>query len=328
MVATVKVIHGASDGAFALPLRTPVSVVRASLTDAFNIPLTAISFVNGARVPGSYRLVEFDTLEFIVSGGQKGAGEDGVGSKRPLYLDEAKSAAEEIRQACENPESLVVNLARLVRRQKRKGVISDLWSYRNQLLVLHRGYSQARGHDQWAKVGRKVEGRPFFIVTPRFGTFEEIPKTKTGKPKKIALPVKQKRLTGFTGVPVYGLEQTTPADDFITEEKYTLFPDPDNPEFVQVFNGFKVSWWKWYSDLRPDVEDKLTGLLGAAVVAKCLDDETEFDDLLRKLRVEASAEIAKRIEKACKAALAYLTGKDPVSAGPGPSQVARTRKAN
>jgi hypothetical protein len=311
MVAAIKVIHGANDGVFALPTRTPVTVVRASLIDAFNIPGTAVAFANGARVRGSYRLLVNDTLEFIVPIGRKGAGSSGGAEKRPMYHEEAKNAAEEIRQACEHPESLIVNLARLVRRQKRKGVISDLWSYRNQLLVLHRGYSQARGHDQWAKVGRKVEGRPFFIVTPRFGTFEDIPKTKTGKPKKNAKPVKTKRLTGFTGVPVYGLEQTTPVEDFLTEEKYTIFPDPKNPEFIQVFNGYKVSWWKWYEQLRPNVEDKLTGLIGAAIVANCLDDATEFDDLLHKLKGEGPVEIAKRIEKACSAALDYLTGKDP-----------------
>ena len=326
MAASVKVIHGANDGVFALPNRTPVSCLRVSLVDTFNLTEGAVAFVNGERVPDTHGLLADDTLEFIVPAGRKGAG--GQGGDRPLYLEEAKHAAEEIRRACENPESLVGNLARLVRRKKRKGVISDEWSYRNQLLVLLRGYSQARGHDQWARVGRKVQGRPFFIVTPRFGTFEEKPTTKTGRPRKNAQPVKKQRLIGFLGVPVYGLEQTKPAEDFITEEKYTLFPDPDKPEYVQVFNGYKVSWWQWYTELRPGVEDKLTGLLGAAVVAKCLDDATEFDDLLRKLRLEDPGEVAKRIDKACKAALAYLTGKDPVSAGSGPSQVARTRKAN
>jgi len=182
---------------------------------------------------------------------------------------------------------------------------------RELLLILLRGYSQARGTDQWARVGREVSGMPFFIVMPRFGSIEEIPKTKTGKPKKNAKPVKTQRHMGYMGVPVYGLEQTKPAKDYITEEKYTCFPDPKNPEFMQVFNGFKVSWWKWYEKLRPDVEDKLTGFIGAAIVAKCLEDETEFDDLLHKLKSEPPVEIAKRIEKACKAALAYLTGKDP-----------------
>lgn len=143
VAAVVKVIHGANSGAFALPTRTPVSIVRASLIDAFNIPKAAFPFVNGERVTGGYRLLRNDTLEFIVRWGRKGAGSAG-GNKRPLYQEEAKSAAEEIRQACERPESLIVNLARLVPRQKRKGVTSDLWSFRNQLLVLHRGYSQAR----------------------------------------------------------------------------------------------------------------------------------------------------------------------------------------
>lgn len=305
---SVKVIHGANDGVFDLSGST-VHRVRFSLVDAFNIPDAAVQFVNGERVPDSHRLKGNDWLEFVVPTGWKGAGRGA--EKRPLYLDEVKNAGLEILEACRNPQTLIVNLARLVRTLKRKGVISDVWSYRNQLLVFLSGYSQARGHDQWAKVGRKVEGKPFFIVMPRFGTFEEFPKTKTGQPKKNAVPEKKKRLMGFMGVPVYGLEQTKPITDFITEEKYTLFPDPKKPEFVQVFNGYKVSWWKWYEQLRPGVEDKLTGLFGAAIVAKCLDNETEFDDLVRKLQSEPPVELSNRIEKACRAALDYLKGKDP-----------------
>jgi len=224
-----------------------------------------------------------------------------------LYQDEARKASDEIKHACENPESLIVHLARLVRRQKRKGVISDNWSYRNQLLVHLRGYSQARGHDQWSKSGRKVTGNPFFIVMPMFKTVEK--KLKAKKSKRSLKPKKKTSLVGFMGVPVYGLEQTQPAEDFLTEEKYTLFPDPDKPEFVQVFNGYRVSWWKWYTSLRPKVEDKLTGLIGAAIVARCRDDDTEFDDLLRRLKDESAHDIAKRIEQACRVAVAYLTGK-------------------
>jgi hypothetical protein len=227
-----------------------------------------------------------------------------------LHLEEAKKAAEEIRRACESPETLIPNLARLVARKKRRGVISDLWSYRNQLLVLMRGYSQARGPEQWAKVGRKVEGDPFYIVMPLFGTVEEPPKTKTGKPKKNAKPVKRKRLKGFMGCPVWGLEQTAPAEDYRTEEKYTPWEDDAKAEYVRVFHGYKVPWYRWYSALRPDVEDQLTGHIGA-VMAKLTDNATELDDLLRKLREAGPAEIAKRIDPACKAVAAYLAGKEP-----------------
>jgi hypothetical protein len=308
MVASVRVMHGANVGTFDLPAATPVSVVRASLVDAFNVPETAVAYVNGSRVPTSYGLLDNDSLEFVVARGRKGAGESSEHDK-DVSFREVKNAAEEIRRACEDPGTLVGNLARLVSKRKRKGVVSDNWSYRNQLLVLHRGYSQARGPQQWAKVGRKVVGKPFFIVMPRFGSFEEIPKTKLGNPRKNAKPVKKQRFLGYMGTPVYGLEQTSPAENYVTQEKYTLFPDPEKPEFVQVFDGYKVPWWEWYEQLRPEVEDKLTGLLGAAIVAKCREDETEFDDLVRKLSDESPVEIAKRIDMACKAAHDYLVGK-------------------
>jgi len=138
IAAVVKVIHGANSETFALPTRTPISVVKASLLDAFNIPRGAVTYVNGHRVPCNYRLLGNDTLEFIVRNGRKGAAGSGEGKKRPLYTEEMKNAAAEILQACQSPESLVVSLARLVRRQKRKGVISDNWSYRNQLLILQK----------------------------------------------------------------------------------------------------------------------------------------------------------------------------------------------
>lgn len=66
-----KVFHGANEGAFALPPGTPVSVVRATLIDAFNIPEAAVSFVNGKRVAGSYRLLGNEVVEFIFASGRK-----------------------------------------------------------------------------------------------------------------------------------------------------------------------------------------------------------------------------------------------------------------
>lgn len=67
----VKVIHGANDGVFDLA-GCPVSGVRASLVDAFNIPEDAEEFVNGELVGSNYTLKQGDTLEFILRWGQKG----------------------------------------------------------------------------------------------------------------------------------------------------------------------------------------------------------------------------------------------------------------
>lgn len=203
------------------------------------------------------------------------------------------------------------NLAQLVSQKKRRGVISDGWSYRNRLLVLMRGFSQARGPDQWNKVGRKVQGHPFYIVMPRFGIVEERPKTKRGKPKKRGKPLRRKALMGFLGCQVWGLEQTQPAEDYRTEEKYRPWEGDWNTEYVQVYQGLKVPWYEWYSSIRPDVDDQLTGYLSTAIVAKLTDNPTELDDLLRKLREVEPAEIARRIDPACKAVAAYVAGKKP-----------------
>jgi len=71
MVASVKVIHGANDDFFDLPDGTTVHNVRRNLVDAFNIPAEAISFVNGAPVEPSYRLLPNDSLEFVKRRGEK-----------------------------------------------------------------------------------------------------------------------------------------------------------------------------------------------------------------------------------------------------------------
>ncbi len=60
-------IHASNDSVFDVPERTPVRGLRASLVDAFNIPETALSLVNGRRVAGTYGLLDSDTLEFVVA---------------------------------------------------------------------------------------------------------------------------------------------------------------------------------------------------------------------------------------------------------------------
>jgi hypothetical protein len=73
--------------------------------------------------------------------------------------------------------------------------------------------------------------------------------------------------------------------------------------------GAKVPWYRWYAALRPDVEDQLPRHIGAAIIAKLTDNGTELDDLLRKLREAGPAEVARRIDLACKAVAACLAGK-------------------
>ena len=61
------------------------------------------------------------------------------------WTERAREAANKVLLACRNPPSLIDHLARLVSRKQRPGVVSDTWSYRNQLIVLLRGHSEARG---------------------------------------------------------------------------------------------------------------------------------------------------------------------------------------
>lgn len=70
----VRVIHGANDGIFDVA-GYPLTRLRSSLVDAFNIPPDAVALANGRRVPQSYEPVADDVIEFIreqsVKGGRK-----------------------------------------------------------------------------------------------------------------------------------------------------------------------------------------------------------------------------------------------------------------
>lgn len=70
----VKVVHGANDGIFDVG-GASVARVRASLTDAFNIPDEAMSFVNGEAVLPGYWLRPHDTLEFVQRRCRKAVGD-------------------------------------------------------------------------------------------------------------------------------------------------------------------------------------------------------------------------------------------------------------
>ena len=68
----VKVIHGANDDLFDV-VGVTVATVQENLADAFNIPMEAFAWVNGRIVGEDFRLRGSDILEFIFSGGSKGA---------------------------------------------------------------------------------------------------------------------------------------------------------------------------------------------------------------------------------------------------------------
>jgi hypothetical protein len=228
------------------------------------------------------------------------------------FTEHAKLAAQEIVEACRNPPSLIDHLARLVSRKQRPGVVSDTWSYRNQLIVLLRGYSEARGFKPWAEVGRRVQKgqKAFYIMAPwlvnkkadeKNGAKKTKPKKKRGGKKAEEL---EKVLIGYRAVPVFGLEQTEPAEDWKDEERYHPFGEGEGT--VRVFNGYRQPWYRWYEKLLTDTLDELTALLGAAVVAKLFNQPTELQDLLNKLGTQPVEEVAERIDRSCTAVAAFL----------------------
>ncbi len=228
------------------------------------------------------------------------------------FTEHAKLAALEIIEACRNPPSLIDHLARLVSKKQRPGVVSDTWSYRNQLIVLLRGYSEARGFYPWANVGRRVQKgqKAFYVMAPllvnkkddeKNGAMKAKPKKKPGGKKA---EERQKVLIGYRAVPVFGLEQTEAAEDWKEEESYHPFGEGEGT--VRVFNGYRQPWYRWYEKLLTDTPDQLTALLGAAVVAKMFNQPTELQDLLNKLGTHPVEEVAERIDRSCRAVATFL----------------------
>jgi hypothetical protein len=72
MVTNVKIIHGANDDVFTLPIGTTILGIRRNLSAAFNIPDSASAFVNGIARKLVYFPRPGDVLEFVVEDGRKG----------------------------------------------------------------------------------------------------------------------------------------------------------------------------------------------------------------------------------------------------------------
>jgi hypothetical protein len=113
------------------------------------------------------------------------------------FFDRAEEAAAVILKAFSDPNCLPEPLARLFLKRREK-VPCHSWSWRNQVIVLLHGTSDARGYKQWQKVGRTVKQgeRAFRIMVPI--TRKRIDNEGEGRLVVI----------GFRGVPVFGVEQT------------------------------------------------------------------------------------------------------------------------
>jgi len=82
---------------------------------------------------------------------------------------------------------------------------SASWSLRNQLIMFLSGYSDGRGYQQWRQAGRQVKTgeKAFYILAPMVRGGKKKKNKQTGKTEREGGYV-----SGFKGVPVFGLEQT------------------------------------------------------------------------------------------------------------------------
>jgi hypothetical protein len=117
------------------------------------------------------------------------------------FYGKAEEAANDILDAFKNPHSLPKPLATMFIKRK-DGVPSRSWSWRNQLIALLRGHSDARGIRQWNEVGRLVKKgeSAFYILAPltKKQSKDEAKKDEEGRVF----------VYGFKGVPVFGYGQT------------------------------------------------------------------------------------------------------------------------
>jgi hypothetical protein len=221
-----------------------------------------------------------------------------------MYLSErARQAAEEVLDACRHPRGLIDHLTRIAR-WGRPGVPSDDWTYRNQLIVALRGHSEAKGYLQWQAVGRKVRHgeKAAYILKPVVTRKQADPDAgiieSADDPGDVIGDGRV--VSGYMAVPVFGLGQTEPVEG---RTYHPLGGDVDRP---RVFAGYRQPWSEWYSAQFPDAPERLTALIGAAVVANLQDRTTELQDLLDRLAAYPAKDVADRIEGCCQAVAAYL----------------------
>jgi hypothetical protein len=114
------------------------------------------------------------------------------------FYGQAEGVAQAIVRAFEDAHSLPKPLAQIFIHRK-DGSHFSKWSWGNQLTVVLRGFSDARGFNQWLEVGRCVRKgeKCFHILGP---IKKKLTDKETGEERSIVV--------GFKGIPVFGLEQT------------------------------------------------------------------------------------------------------------------------
>jgi antirestriction protein ArdC len=151
------------------------------------------------------------------------------------FYGQAEGVAQSIVRAFEDANTLPKPLAQIFIHRKDASHFSK-WSWGNQLLVILRGFTDARGFQQWNAVGRFVRKgeKAFHILGP---VKKKITDKETGEEKSIVV--------GFKGVAVFGYEQTDgeplPIGDPEIEKWLDSLPLVDVAKAwglsVDVFNG-------------------------------------------------------------------------------------------
>jgi len=150
-------------------------------------------------------------------------------------MKNAEVAVKDILTAFENPTGLPEPLAQVFVHRK-DCVPCRKWSWRNQLIVAIRGYSEARGFRQWESAGRYVKKgeRAFRILSP---VIHKDLDEETGEEETVVV--------GYKGTPVFGYEQTQgeqlPPRDRSTEDWIASLPLVEVARSwdlsVQTYNG-------------------------------------------------------------------------------------------
>ena len=121
---------------------------------------------------------------------------------------------------------------------------SAKWSLGNQILMLASGTADARGFEQWKKVGRCVKkgARAIYILGP---CSKKVTDEGTGEDKVI--------ITGFKSIPVFRYEDTEGAD--IPTVEYSPAEMPPLIEVAELY-GVKVNYGpvtgRFYGCYRPN----------------------------------------------------------------------------
>lgn len=186
-----------------------------------------------------------------------------------------KNSLDEVLELFEDPEQLPAAIAKTVFSDSNKP--SSEWSTLNRLIMYAHDTVDARGYKQWQKVDRQVKkgSKAFYISAPMTTKVEE--ETESGETEEKII------CYGFTGVPVFRLEDTK--GEPLPEPEVS--EDPPLKEIVEAL-GYELNYEffdgnRGYTDpenreIKLSAEDKRTFYheLGHAIHDEITDGGLEY----------------------------------------------------